>query len=960
MEFLIYNNKKSEAIQSHRLLTFLLCFLLASLFTAIFSTTASAAISHDQSLTWHTLTSKHFELHFHDDEQALAEKAVNIAEKVLQELQPTFNWVPEEKIEIILTDEFDDSNGYVIAPFLPSLRITLFPTAPDNISEIDDWLELLITHELTHALHIDKAQGKPYVLRKLLGRHPLSFPNILQPPWIIEGLATYLETNKERGIGRGQDDIFSMMMRMEVKKGIKSYEEVNIDTPIWPAGTTRYLYGVYFFQFLEAQYSKASISRFIEHYSDNLLPFALNENSIRVYGRSMPELWLEFEEYLNKKFLPQLSQVSSNTIAAGEQLTENGYYKNFVQPLDNGKLLFAQYDGKTRPSLLLQKPEINETELIAEIRTDSRIDYHPDAGVIISQIEIYRNTNYLYDLFKINLKEKKLERLTRGDRYRRGIWNPDGEKIIALHNKNGKHTLALLNNDGQLIDLIWEGNDGEYIGDISWSPDENYLIASVKRQFSNWNIEKFSLEKRTWSDLISNNKNEVQPRFSPDGQHIIYSANYNNIYNIYEYDIKAEKINQISNVEGGAFNPVMDENGQIFYLGYTSNGYDIFKFESIKAIQKNIQVRKSKKNTGRKFAPVPFEQSNYSSFSNLSPTWWSPVFAIGGAEDSTSIIGGYFTGSDALNIHTYDSTIAFDVDANAISGELNYSYDRWFPLLQTHLSSINRKKKSQETLHFEFLTPLIQREKRWYLGLAIRNENIKYAEMEPASVDTEDHLLGIGTVYDTRKQNLLSNSPSNGRLVTFTAESSELLGSDFNGKMLIGKWQEYIALKPEHVLALRFISGIGLEQPRNFQLGGYFGDGNYYSVNPFSTVPFKSTLYNEREYSLRGYSASAPSLRGRRMMMYNVEWRFPINRIEKTASSLPVGLHQISGALFAESGAAWNSGLKPQDFHYSIGAEIKSHTELFYIAPVTIRTGYAYGLDEDGEQQFYFSFGSSF
>ncbi|MDH3326068.1 MAG: hypothetical protein OEM38_05045, partial [Gammaproteobacteria bacterium] len=827
--------------------------LLGILLTFFFSSSAFSAIYHDQSLNWQTLNSKHFELHFHDDEQELAEKSIDIAEKVLQELQSTFNWIPKEKIEIILTDEFDSSNGFVIAPFLPSLRITLYPTAPDNISEVDDWLELLITHELTHAIHIDKASGNALVIRKLFGRHPLSFPNIMQPSWILEGLATYLETDEIRGIGRGQDDIFGMMMRMEVKKGIKSFEEVNLDTSNWPIGTTRYLYGVHFFQFLESHYSKASIIRFIDQYSNNTLPFALNENSVLVYGKTMPELWEEFEEYLNKKYLPQLAKISKTTMTQGEQITKTGYFKSFVQPLENGNLLYAQYDGKTPPSLLIHKPEIDETEFIAEVQNEARIDYHPEAGVIVSQMEIYRNTNYLYDLFKINLADdKQLTRLTRGERYRRGIWSPDGEKIVALYNKNAKHTLALLNNDGRLIDLVWEGAYGEYIADLDWSLDGDHLIASVKRGSGSWNIEEFSLEKRTWKKIVASNENEVQPQYSDDGSRIFYSANYNHVYNIYEYHRKSGKINAISNVEGGAFKPVQDNNNHLFYIGYTPKGYDIFKIEN-KTIKRNIRLSKSKRKTSKDIEPASFEQYNYSSFSNLTPTWWTPSFAFG---SDISLIGGYFTGSDALNIHSYDVNLAFDLESNTVSSELNYSYDGWFPLLQTHLSSINRKYSSQEIVNLEFLAPMLQRYKRWYFGMAIRNENQKYSDEMRFSEDYKDYLVGLGAIYDSRKTNIISSGPSKGRLFTLTAETSELFGSDYNGKMVIGKWQEYITLKPEHVLAIRFITGIGLEQPWKFVLGGFFSDGNYYSVNPFSTTPFKTTLYNQRRYSLRGYSES--------------------------------------------------------------------------------------------------------
>jgi len=61
-----------------------------------------------------------------------------------------------------------------------------------------------------------------------------------------------------------------------------------------------------------------------------------------------------------------------------------------------------------------------------------------------------------------------------------------------------------------------------------------------------------------------------------------------------------------------------------------------------------------------------------------------------------------------------------------------------------------------------------------------------------------------------------------------------------------------------------------------------------------------------------------------------------------------------------ESGAAWEAGIKPNDFHYSIGAELKFHTAIFYYFPATLRSGYAYGLSEDGEHQFYLTLGSSF
>ena len=43
---------------------------------------ASAALSHDPSLTWNTLHSRQFAVHYHDGEEALARETAAIAEKV--------------------------------------------------------------------------------------------------------------------------------------------------------------------------------------------------------------------------------------------------------------------------------------------------------------------------------------------------------------------------------------------------------------------------------------------------------------------------------------------------------------------------------------------------------------------------------------------------------------------------------------------------------------------------------------------------------------------------------------------------------------------------------------------------------------------------------------------------------------------------------------------------------------
>ena len=72
------------------------------------------------------------------------------------------------------------------------------------LAYFDDWLELLITHELAHVFHLDYGGTMGRIFRPLFGRAqtPLGFPGVLVPGWVIEGLATWYESAlTERGPG---------------------------------------------------------------------------------------------------------------------------------------------------------------------------------------------------------------------------------------------------------------------------------------------------------------------------------------------------------------------------------------------------------------------------------------------------------------------------------------------------------------------------------------------------------------------------------------------------------------------------------------------------------------------------------------------------------------------------------------------------------------------------------------
>ena len=216
-----------------------------------------AAFSVDPSLNWKTVETPHFRIHFSEQNSDIAAHSIKILEKVHPKITQQLQWEPRDKTEVVLDDGFDSPNGFARSFPYNMMHLRVVPPVSGSLIDSGEWLELLITHEYTHIIHLDKTSGAPGFLRHIFGRYVLLFPNLFQPTWLIEGLATHEETDHYHGVGRGGSPYFSMKMRSEVMGGFKSIREVNVPARDWPFDTA-YLYGVHFYQFLEDTYGKRS------------------------------------------------------------------------------------------------------------------------------------------------------------------------------------------------------------------------------------------------------------------------------------------------------------------------------------------------------------------------------------------------------------------------------------------------------------------------------------------------------------------------------------------------------------------------------------------------------------------------------------------------------------------------------------------------------------------------------
>ncbi len=924
-----------------------------------------AGVIHDSSLTWYTLSSPHFHLHYHDGLEDSARQAIAIAERVHDKLVPLLNWEPREPIDMVLTDEIDLANGFT-TPF-PANHIELWLTPfDDGLLDFSAWLESLITHEYTHLLHLDAVAGPPAKSRQIFGRNPytLAFPAIFQPTWVLEGIATYVETDKSRGVGRVQSSYFDMLMRMEVENGVRSINWANQPTAVWPSGTVAYLYGSEFMAFVADKYGEDKLFEWITRYRNYLIPWRINHNARRVFnGKPLAVLWDEFKNWLSLRYQPQLNAVTKAGMVEGDAISQSGYSTNWPRTLPDGTVYYVREDGHSRATLMQLAPGAKEAKALLEVASDARIDVHPQRGIVIAQFEFHNNARLQYDLYRYDPKTGDYERLTKHSRYRFATWTVDGENLVAARNEAGKFRVDLLKADGEFIRTLWEATQGEIVSTLNASPTQRKVVSTLWTEAEGWQLAELSIDDGRWNVLTHDTATPLHPTYTPDGNSIVFSADYDGIYDVRRFETWNGKMTTLTRVRGGAFYPMVANDGTLNYLGYRATGYDVFRVPGSAQIAGGVTRTTGSSGQSYGWGKEKFDgaPTAYAPVNNGFPTYWMPILGWG---RDLFLVGASTSGSDALRRHNYALSAAYEFVRKQGIGSFDYIYDGFYPLFSFHASrdisiELDNDGQKVDELRASYLyrgvmtLPWIQREHRWFahFGAVGVRENDVYLRSGVTGDPREiDRVGAVGLTFDSTEYYPLGISRSTGRVVNAAWETSNAFNSDYSGIAEIIDWNEYIGLFGDNVLKLRAAVGKGSDGIRPFELGGVT------TADEFLAEPFLGSAppFNRREFILRGYPEGLSQLTGTNMRLFSGEWRFPIVRIERGWMGFPLGIDKIYGSGFVDTGGVFTDGSSPDKYYTGGGVEVTFDLVFGYWIGINITVGYAHGYDKDlGEDQAY-------
>jgi len=922
----------------------------------VFASAGNAAIPSDD---WKTLETEHFHIHYLPAYSKQAQRTAFIAENIYQQMVNRFYWQPRTKVSITITDEHDAANGSATPYPFNQVNLRLFP--PDSagsLDDYDDWLTLLIEHELTHTFHTDKARGKVIALRNTFGRFLFFFPNILQPSWLIEGIATYLETHP--GVGRGQSNSFEMLMREEVKRGVLPVSQVNLPPDSQPLSRA-YLYGVYFYQFLHQRYGERAIYALIENYSNNILPFAINSNSREVLGKDISELWAEFIEYLHQRFKPQIDQLNQSTLAAGNSLHDNYIRPTNIEIAEDGSVYFIDYTQESEPQLMRLRNGVAKS--LVEVNPGTQFTLANDK-IYLAQADMCDEYRYFYDLYQFEIQSEHITQLTDCSRYKYVTSIHNHQQLVAVATIYSIPQIDLLDTEGKRIKTLWRGKYGDVINSLDWSENRKSLLISRKKLNQAWGIYELSFENMNWNEVVNDGAINMQASYSQDQQTVLYSSDVSGVFNIYRYSFKNNQSQAITNVASGAFSPQQESENKLLYLLFHAQGYQL---NSIHMDEKKLPVIKQAVEPVKRYHDGLLENlpdypiKDYNPWSYLYPKYWLPIFLI---QDKASEIGFATSSTDALNHHYYELNLAYGADRKELVGSLFYRYQNWLGLflskenaLYTDDAGNTQLIRANSQMQIALNRSITSIRQRWNFKLGIIGNNDKdsyRASGVSGFGDNYDDLLGVSIYYDSKDYFLKSHSPEQGRDVLFVTESSDVLESDYQGVLSTIEWREFFNLGNHHVLALRYVAGEADPGMRPYTLGGLKTEWD--DATLFNPI-YSRDIFNKRYFALRGYADNTQI--GHKLELASIEYRFPLQQVERGWMTPPLGLIKHSGRVFTEAGASWSDG-EEKNLISSAGVEWVMDSNLFYYYNLQLRIGYAKGLDDGGDEVYYFKAGTAF
>jgi hypothetical protein len=970
---------------------------------AVIAVVCAAAAAHAQvapDLHWQTITTRHFRVNFAPGLEAVARRAGGSAERAYGRLSKELH-EPRGPIELTIADNFDVSNGYTTV--FPTNRIVIYarPTVDaTSLSFLDDWIDLVVTHELTHVFHLDRTAGWWRVAQAVFGRNPFLFPNLYTPSWVDEGIAVYYES-RLTGSGRIVGTDHAMIVRAQALDSLTpALNALSASTLSFPLGQIPYAYGSLLMDFIARTQGPARMREFVDGSAGRTIPFLLNSNAKRGFGISFDSAWRVWTDSIRRN---AFSLAAKSTPI--RDITGRGWVAERVRWIDPAHIIYASDDGRALPGLREASTAGGPTRLLAERTTLDITSPLPNGARVFAEgdyVDPYTIRNDLYvEQGGHTRRLTYAARLMQPDARLAGGRGP-GLDIVAVQVVPGADRLVRVRADGGLVDIapLTHSSLDTIWSEPRWSHDGTRIAATLWVHGGESEIAILDSTGRVIKTVAQARAVNNAPSWSADDREIYFTSDRSGRSALYRATVADGALVRIAESATGLFeNEPSPDGSQLATLHYKGDGFHLALVAAqgvFPAADSSSVLPTSRHDTS---VTVTAPARTYSPFFSMLPRYWLPAFQ---ESDRQQPMYGFVTsGTDVIGRHQYEVQMTYEPTHAEPNWNTSYQYAGFGnPVLgvttveewehgaivgnnaagaQVVAGSIARRRRILDVALTE-LHPRIM--KSAYVSVGLESEWQDY-RTDPRSLRSQLD-SGFASLYtypaffvtagwSNARQPTLAISPEDGIQLAVSAKQ-RWLASDpgfTRSTSVIGTASGFKSLDlpgfAHHVLALRVAAGWEDEKATSeLDAGGI--SGSTLSIAPGVTVGDP-----QRTFFARGFPAGVEQ--GTRALGANLEYRAPISLPAIGLKMLPVFLQRLSGVLFTDAATAWCPyGLTesvlcangtPRDWMASAGAELHADAALEYDVPYTFRFGIATPLA--GRQFFgggnvvaYFALGLAF
>lgn len=575
---------------------------------------ALTLLAQGPSSPWRTIETKHFRVHYPAPFEAWAKRTAAAVETTHARVTDFVGYLPRRPIDIVIADPESDANGMAF-PFLDRPVIVLWTTPPESesgIGDYGDWMELVLTHELAHIVHLVRPRNRPGVFARLL---PLPIGPLLltSPRWLAEGYATLVE-GALTGSGRPRSSYRAMVLRRFAIEGkLPSYDSLS-STSGWLGGSMAYLVGSTYLEWLVEREGKESLPRLWKRMASRR--GGGFEASFRgVFGRSPRDLYDLFRAELTARALEEEKRLEAAGLLEGEhwQRLRGGTVSPQVSP--DGTKFLARRDPERGESYLAvwSIPETKEEIEARQRRSARERELAEDPEEVTDREEVPRGRRPRWRLPRVNGAAAENPRfLPDGGRIlfsRRGpdprgdlrsdlfVWDLDSGRVSRVTrladvssadpSPNGTWAAGVRGRYGvsELVRIDLATGETRPMNEAApeesprvWnhpriSPDGERVAALLHRE-GRWRLVVLPSgggpEREVSPSAVG------PPAWSPDGATIYFASEEPGIWSVAAVPASGGAPRHLTRVTGGAFAPApTPDGGALFFLDVTAKGVDL-------------------------------------------------------------------------------------------------------------------------------------------------------------------------------------------------------------------------------------------------------------------------------------------------------------------------------------------------------------------------------------------------